>query len=141
MTTRKVGISVVVMASVLTPSGGMAYSGELMPLPPVPADYADKHMPAGWWTDPKVIEEGRQIYSGEVNQLVNCRSCHKDGQPVKSGGGLRDQKNTPPFLRQLLVLASGGRGSKDDNEGLEVVPVRRADLAGDRVRASVLTWG
>ncbi len=82
---------------VLTPSGGMAYSGEPTPLPPVPADYAGKHMPAGWWTDPKVIEEGRQIYSGEGNQLVNCRSCHKDGQPVKSGGGLRDQKNTRRF--------------------------------------------
>jgi len=68
-----------------------------MPLPPVPADYADKHMPAGWWTDPKVIEEGRQIYSGEGNQLVNCRSCHKGGQPVKSGGGFRDQKNTRRF--------------------------------------------
>jgi mono/diheme cytochrome c family protein len=77
---------------VLTPSGGMAYSGEPTPLPPVPADYADKHMPAGWWTDPKVIEEGRQIYSQE-----GCRSCHKDGQPVKSGGGLRDQKNIRRF--------------------------------------------
>jgi mono/diheme cytochrome c family protein len=82
---------------VLTPSGGMATSGELMPLLPVPAEYADKHMPAGWWTDPGVIEEGRQIYSGEGNQLVNCRSCHKDGRPVKSGGGLRDQKNTRRF--------------------------------------------
>ena len=81
---------------VLTPSG-MAYSGEPLPLPPVPAEYADKHMPTGWWTDPKVIEEGKQIYSGEGNQLVNCRSCHKDGQPVKSGGGLRDQKNTRRF--------------------------------------------
>jgi formylglycine-generating enzyme required for sulfatase activity len=78
-----------------TASGGTASSGE--PLPPVPADYAEKHMPAGWWKDPKVIEEGRQIYIGESNQLVNCRSCHKDGQPVKSGGGLLDQKNTSRF--------------------------------------------
>ena len=75
----------------------MAYAGEPTPLPPIPADYADKHMPPGWWTDPKVLEEGRQIYSGEGNQLVNCRSCHKDGQPVKSGSGLRDQKNTRRF--------------------------------------------
>ena len=77
---------------VLTPSGGMASSGKLMPLSPVPADYADKHMPAGWWTDPKVIEEGSKVYSME-----GCRSCHKDGEPVKSGGGLRDQKNTSRF--------------------------------------------
>src|SRR5688572_11124397 len=38
----------------LTPSGGIAYSRESMPMPEVPADYADKHMPAGWWMDPKV---------------------------------------------------------------------------------------
>lgn len=64
----------------------------LMTLSPVPAEYADKHMPAGWWTDTNIIEEGRQIYSQE-----GCRSCHKDGQPVKSGVGLRDQKNTSRF--------------------------------------------
>jgi len=64
----------------------------LMTLSPVPADYADKHMPAGWWTDTNIIEEGRRIYSQE-----GCRSCHKDGQPVKSGGGLRDPKNTSRF--------------------------------------------
>jgi mono/diheme cytochrome c family protein len=63
-----------------------------MTLSPVPADYADKHMPAGWWTDTNIIEEGRQIYSQE-----GCRSCHKDGKPVKSGGGLRDPKNTSRF--------------------------------------------
>lgn len=70
----------------------MAYPGETTPLSQVPADYADKHMPAGWWTDTNVIEEGRQIYSAE-----GCRSCHKDGRPVKSGGGLRDQKNISRF--------------------------------------------
>jgi formylglycine-generating enzyme required for sulfatase activity len=70
----------------------LADPGGLMTLSPVPADYADKHMPAGWWTDTNIIEEGRQIYSQE-----GCRSCHKDGQPVKSGGGLRDQKNIRRF--------------------------------------------
>ncbi|HEY5595080.1 MAG TPA: hypothetical protein VIL61_08000, partial [Nitrospiria bacterium] len=34
--------------------------------PPVPAEYADKHMPAGWWTDPKIIEEGKKIFIGET---------------------------------------------------------------------------
>ena len=70
----------------------LAAPGGLMTLSPVPADYADKHMPAGWWTDTNIIEEGRQIYSQE-----GCRSCHKDGKPVKSGGGLRDPKNTSRF--------------------------------------------
>lgn len=99
MSRRKVGISVMVMGCVLILSGGVAYSGDEPPLPPVPADYADKHMPAGWWTDPKVIAEGAKIYSGEVNPLVNCGSCHgKDGQPVKKGArDLRDPKNVGRF--------------------------------------------
>ena len=86
MTKRKVGISVVMMVSILMLSGGMAYSEEPVPLPEVPAEYADKKMPAGWLTDPKVIEEGALIYTGEVNPQVNCASCHgKDGKPVKKG--------------------------------------------------------
>jgi len=78
--------------------GEAAYSQELLPLDPVPAAYANKHMPTGWWTDPKVIEEGKQIYFGEGHPLVSCTPCHgQDGQPVRSGGGLRDQKNTSRF--------------------------------------------
>jgi formylglycine-generating enzyme required for sulfatase activity len=69
-----------------------------MPLDPVPAAYADKHMPSGWWTDPKVIQEGKDIYFGEAHPLVACTSCHgQDGRPVQSGGGLRDQNNTSRF--------------------------------------------
>jgi len=86
MTKQKVGTSVVMMMSILILSGGMAYSEEPVPLPEVPAEYADKKMPAGWLTDAKVIEEGALIYSGEVNPQVNCASCHgKDGKPVKKG--------------------------------------------------------
>ena len=76
MSRRKVGISVMVMGCILILSGGVAYSGDEPPLPPVPAEYADKHMPAGGWTDPKAIEEGEQIYKGDVNPNVNCGSCH-----------------------------------------------------------------
>ncbi|MEI8016076.1 MAG: cytochrome c [Nitrospira sp.] len=86
MTKQKIGTSVVMMMSILILSGGMAYAEEPAPLPEVPAEYADKKMPAGWLTDPKVIEEGALIYSGEVNPQVNCASCHgKDGKPVKKG--------------------------------------------------------
>ncbi len=60
--------------------------GPLPPPPPVPAAYADKHMPEGWWTDADIIEEGRLIFRGEENIDVNCASCHgKDGKPVKRG--------------------------------------------------------
>jgi mono/diheme cytochrome c family protein len=106
MTMRKVEMSVVVMVSVLILSGGVAYSGMFgsdgdapPPLPPVPADYAGKHMPDGGWTDLKAIAEGAKIFTGEANPLVNCASCHgKDGQPVKKGArDLRDPKNTTRF--------------------------------------------
>lgn len=56
------------------------------PPPPAPAEYADKHMPAGWWGDEKVIAEGKEIFEGVKNIDVNCSSCHgKDGKPVKAG--------------------------------------------------------
>ncbi len=56
------------------------------PPPPAPPEYADKHMPAGWWTDPKIMAEGKEIFEGVKNIDVNCSSCHgKDGKPVKAG--------------------------------------------------------
>jgi formylglycine-generating enzyme required for sulfatase activity len=98
MSGRTIERFILVIVSGLTLSGGIAFSGELMPLDPVPAAYADKHMPAGWWTDPKVIQEGKKIYFGEAHPLVACTACHgQDGQPVRSGRGLRDQKNTSRF--------------------------------------------
>lgn len=66
--------------------------GPVVPPPPAPAEYADKHMPAGWWTDQKIIDEGKEIYIGAKNPDVNCASCHgKDGKPVKAGA--RDFRN------------------------------------------------
>jgi mono/diheme cytochrome c family protein len=56
------------------------------PPPPAPAEYADKHMPAGWWADEKILAEGKEIFEGVKNIDVNCSSCHgKDGKPVKAG--------------------------------------------------------
>jgi hypothetical protein len=67
--------------------------GPIVAPPPPPPEYADKHMPAGWWGDEKIIEEGRQIFIGAKNIDVNCASCHgKDGKPVKAGA--RDFRNT-----------------------------------------------
>ena len=79
--------------------GGGEGEGPIVPPPPAPAEYADKHMPAGGWTDAKAIAEGAKIFTGEANPLVNCASCHgKDGQPVKKGArDLRDPKNTTRF--------------------------------------------
>ena len=99
MTGRNFGMSIMMMGSALILSGGMAFAEDDPPLPPIPAEYADKHMPAGGWTDPKAIEEGGIIYTGEANPQVNCGSCHgKDGAPVKKGArDLRDPKNVGRF--------------------------------------------
>jgi len=60
--------------------------GPIVAPPPAPAEWADKHMPAGWWTDAAKLEEGRKLYIGETNPDVNCASCHgKDGKPTKAG--------------------------------------------------------
>jgi len=56
------------------------------PPPPAPAEYADKHMPADYWNNPAIIEQGKAIYTGQQNIDVNCASCHgKNGKPVKAG--------------------------------------------------------
>jgi len=98
MSGKNFGQLILMMAAGIILLGEAAYSEQLMPLDPVPSAYASKHMPAGWWTDPKVIEEGKKIYFGEAHPLVSCTACHgQDGQPVRSGGGLRDQNNTSRF--------------------------------------------
>ena len=56
------------------------------PPPPAPPEYADKHMPEGYWNNPDIIEQGKAIFTGVENIDVNCASCHgKDGKPVKAG--------------------------------------------------------
>jgi mono/diheme cytochrome c family protein len=61
--------------------------------PPPPPAYADKHMPEGWWSDPEIIEQGRQLFIGAENIDVNCAACHgKNGKPVKKGA--RDFRQT-----------------------------------------------
>jgi mono/diheme cytochrome c family protein len=60
--------------------------GPIVAPPQAPAEWADKHMPAGWWADPAKMEEGRKLYIGQTNPDVDCGSCHgKDGKPTKAG--------------------------------------------------------
>lgn len=60
--------------------------GPIVAPPAPPAEYADKHMPAGWWADEAKAEEGHKLFVGGTNPDVNCASCHgKDGKPVKAG--------------------------------------------------------
>ena len=98
MNRSTIGPLFLVIVLSLTLAEPSAQSEQLMPLDPVPPDYAGKRMPAGWWTDLKIIKEGKDIYFGDVHPLVACNSCHgQDGRPVNSGGGLRDQKHTSRF--------------------------------------------
>jgi len=70
-----------------------APASKLVAPPAPPPAYADKHMPEGWWSDPEIIEQGRQLYIGAENIDVNCAACHgKNGKPVKKGA--RDFRQT-----------------------------------------------
>jgi mono/diheme cytochrome c family protein len=52
----------------------------------LPPEYQSKHMPAGGWSDPKMIKEGKEIFEGMVNAMVNCSVCHgMDGKPMLPG--------------------------------------------------------
>ncbi|MEW6325717.1 MAG: cytochrome c, partial [Nitrospirota bacterium] len=84
---RRVGIGrIIAGGALLFLVGCGGGEGEIKPPPPVPAAYADKHMPDGWWTDPAVIAEGKEIYEGKKDIDVNCSSCHGvDGKPKKRG--------------------------------------------------------
>jgi mono/diheme cytochrome c family protein len=82
----------VLVLCMLLGGGGVLLTGcaeeqeSTAPPPPAPAEYANKHMPAGWWTDEKILAEGKEIFEGVKNIDVNCSSCHgKDGKPVKAG--------------------------------------------------------
>ena len=83
-----VGISLVSLMIV-----ACAEEGPPKPPPPAPPEYADKHMPEGYWNNPEILEEGKAIFTGAQNIDVNCASCHgKDGKPVKAGA--RDFRRT-----------------------------------------------
>ena len=74
-------------------SGCPGAEGPPKPPPPAPAEYADKHMPEGYWNNPEILEEGKAIFTGAQNIDVNCASCHgKNGKPVKAGA--RDFRKT-----------------------------------------------
>src|SRR5262244_2132809 len=83
--TTFVQLAVALGLGLATVGCGGESEGPIVPPPPAPAEYADKHMPAGWWTDAAKAEEGRKLFIGDTNPDVNCASCHgKDGKPDNS---------------------------------------------------------
>lgn len=88
-------IGLAIMGISLSACGGG--EGPPVPPPPAPPEYADKHMPDGYWNNPEILEEGKAIYTGVQNIDVNCASCHgKNGKPVKAGA--RDFRRTEQML-------------------------------------------
>lgn len=89
---RHAAVLGVVLTLVL--AGGAA-SGQTLKEPAVgkvPPEYQNKHMPAGWWTDPKIIAEGKEAYAGLSNAMVTCFACHgPDGKPMLPGA--RDMRD------------------------------------------------
>jgi len=82
-------VAVVAMAVTLSACGEAKPPA---PPPPPPPEYADMHMPEGYWNNPEILEQGKAIFTGVENIDVNCASCHgKDGKPVKAGA--RDFRN------------------------------------------------
>ena len=82
-------VAVVAMAVTLSACGEAKPPA---PPPPAPPEYADYHMPEGYWNNPEILEQGKAIFTGVENIDVNCASCHgKDGKPVKAGA--RDFRN------------------------------------------------
>ncbi len=77
------GLSIAAVGFTLTACGE---AKPPQPPPPPPPEYADKHMPDGYWNNPDIIAQGKAIFTGAENIDVNCASCHgKDGKPVKAG--------------------------------------------------------
>jgi mono/diheme cytochrome c family protein len=86
-------IAVILLAVGTMIPDGVTRAQEPAPLKAVPAEYADKQMPEGWWTDPKIIKEGEEIYMGRKygenvpeDKRVFCVVCHgPDGKPALEG--------------------------------------------------------
>jgi cytochrome c553 len=120
-------IGLAVMGISLSACGGG--EGPPKPPPPAPPEYADKHMPDGYWNNPEILEEGKAIFTGVQNIDVNCASCHgKNGKPVKAGA--RDFRRT-----EQMVLYSDSVWFWRVNEGVKGTKMKpwKSKLSEDEI--------
>jgi len=71
-----------------------------------------ERMPEGWWTDPKILREGKDIFEGTKNPNVACYVCHgKDGIPLMTiAANLRDGNRMSKLSdKDLFKTVSEGR--------------------------------
>ena len=69
-------------------------------------------MPEGWWTDPKILRDGKDIFEGIKNPDVACSVCHgKDGIPLMTeAADLRDVAEISKLSdADLFKVVSEGR--------------------------------
>jgi len=77
------GFAIAVIALIVS---GCGEAKPPQPPPPAPPEYADMHMPEGYWGNPDILAQGKDLFIGKENIDVNCASCHgKDGKPLKAG--------------------------------------------------------
>ena len=103
---RVVVQAIVVVIFILLFPGATLYGQEGEEIP-VPAEYANKHMPDGWWTDSEVIAKGENIYQEGVEfigpdgekESQRCGECHgARGKPKLQGArDLRDPSQINQF--------------------------------------------
>ncbi len=69
-------------------------------------------MPEGWWTDLKMLREGKDIFEGTKNPNVACYVCHgKDGIPLMTiAANLRDANRMSKLSdSELFKVVSEGK--------------------------------
>ena len=128
-TSVKTALFVWLSVAVLTLTACGGAEGPPKPPPPAPPEYADKHMPEGYWNNPEIIEEGKAIYTGQQNIDVNCASCHgKNGKPVKAGA--RDFRQT-----EHMKLYSDSQWFWRVNEGVKGTKMKawKSKLSEDEI--------
>lgn len=91
---------------------------------PIAAAYANAHIPARVWTDPKMIEKGKEIY------LARCALCHGErGDGSGPGGaGLKLRPSDLTDAKMVAVMA-GNYWFWRVSEGGLVEPFRGAGSA------------
>lgn len=102
MARKNLVLFVVALMMVLMLDQGSAFAkkgDDDKPLKPVPKAFADKKMPSGWWTDAKIIAEGKKIFETRKIEYIykrkkkvakeGCATCHainkKKDRPKKRG--------------------------------------------------------
>ena len=76
-------VAVVAMAVTLSACGEAKPPA---PPPPAPPEYADKHMPEGYWNNPEILEQGKAIFTGVENiDVIAPVVTEKTGSPSRAG--------------------------------------------------------